>query len=114
VAANPIAFKLPCHGQTALICIKPVHIPLAPGTGPSYAKAMFTIEHEFDHTAITLIDEGEEPRAEDATILAFEDCVVVEQIDPMLDEPVRITFSLSQIRDLMAALNLPEGVYPKR
>jgi hypothetical protein len=97
-----------------LICIKRPHIALAPGAEPSYAGPMFTIEHEFDHTAITLIDEGEEPRAEDATILAFEDCVVIEQVDPMLDEPVRVTFSLSQIRDLMAALNLPEGVYPKR
>lgn len=74
---------------------------------------MFTIEHEFDHTAITLIDEGEEPRAEDATILAFEDCVVIEQLDHM-DEPVRITLSLAQVRDLAQALNLPEGVYPKR
>lgn len=75
---------------------------------------MFTIEHEFDHTAITLIDEGEEPRADDATILAFEDCVVIEQVDSTLDEPSRITLSLSQVRDLAAALNLPEGVYPKR
>ena len=75
---------------------------------------MFTIEHEFDHTAITLIDEGEEPRAEDATILAFEDCVVLEQLDPMQEEPVRVTLSLAQVRDLIQALNLPEGVYPKR
>ncbi len=75
---------------------------------------MFTIEHEFDHTAITLIDEGEEPRAEDATILAFEDCVVIEQLDPLLGEPFRVTLSLAQVRDLAAALNLPEGVYPKR
>lgn len=96
--------------RPALIWIK----PLPPRPCPPYADPMFTIEHEFDHTAITLIDEGQEPRAEDATILAFEDCVVLEQIDPMLDEPVRITLSLSQVRDLMAALNLPEGVYPKR
>lgn len=75
---------------------------------------MFTIEHEFDHTAITLIDEGEEPHAEDLTILAFEDCVVLEQVDSQLDEPVRLTLSLAQVRDLALALNLPEGVYPKR
>ena len=77
-------------------------------------RTMFTIEHEFDHTAITLMDEGEEPRGDEAIILAFEDCVVIEQIDPLLGEPVRITLSIAQVRDLAAALNLPEGVYPKR
>ena len=94
----------------ALIWIK----PLSPRAPAPYAGPMFTIEHEFDHTAITLIDEGEEPRAEDATILAFEDCVVLEQLDPMQEEPVRVTLSLAQVRDLIQALNLPEGVYPKR
>ncbi|WP_103257956.1 hypothetical protein [Tabrizicola aquatica] len=73
---------------------------------------MFTIEHEFDATVITLVDDGEElPLVEDVTILAFEDCVTVEQVDPQTDEVTRITLSLSQIRDLAAALNLPEGSY---
>lgn len=73
---------------------------------------MFTIEHEFDATVITLVDDGDElPLVEDVTILAFEDCVTVEQVDPQTDEVTRITLSLSQIRDLAAALNLPEGSY---
>jgi hypothetical protein len=75
---------------------------------------MFTIEHEFDATVITLIDEGEEggdlPLQEDITILAFEECVTLEQEDEM-GEPVRITLSAAQLRDLAAALNLPEGSY---
>ncbi len=72
---------------------------------------MFTIEHEFDATVITLIDEGETHLQEDVTIEAFEDCVAIEQIDPLTDEVVRITLSLTQAHDLAAALNLPEGSY---
>jgi len=73
---------------------------------------MFTIEHEFDATVITLVDEGEDgPLLEDIIINAFEDCVTVEQVDPQTDEVLRITLSTTQIRDLAAALNLPEGSY---
>lgn len=72
---------------------------------------MFTIEHDFDATVITLIDEGHEGLMEDVTILAFEDCVTLEQLDPMMEEPVRITLSMTQLRDLAAALDLPEGSY---
>lgn len=72
---------------------------------------MFTIEHDFDATVITLIDEGHEGLMEDITILAFDDCVTLEQLDPMTEEPVRITLSMAQLRDLAAALDLPEGSY---
>ena len=73
---------------------------------------MFTIEHEFDATVITLVDEGEDgPLLEDIVINAFEDCITVEQVDPQTDEVMRITLSTTQIRDLAAALNLPEGSY---
>ncbi|MFE3838638.1 hypothetical protein [Pseudogemmobacter sonorensis] len=73
---------------------------------------MFTIEHEFDATVITLIDEGGDmPLTGDITITAFEDCVTVDQTDPDSDETVRITLSLTQMADLAAALNLPEGSY---
>ena len=73
---------------------------------------MFTIEHEFDATVITLVDEGEDgPLLEDIIINAFEDCVTIEQVDPQTGEVLRITLSTTQIRDLAAALNLPEGSY---
>lgn len=73
---------------------------------------MFTIEHDFDATVITLVDEaGGQPLREDVIISAFEDCVTLEQVDPQTDEPVRITLSLAQMNDLAAALNLPEGSY---
>lgn len=72
---------------------------------------MFTIEHEFDSTVVTLVDEADAPLKEDVIIHAFEDCVTVTQYDPRLKEDRVITLSMSQIRDLGAALDLPEGVY---
>ncbi|MBV1902170.1 MAG: hypothetical protein KUG58_00880 [Marinosulfonomonas sp.] len=72
---------------------------------------MFTIEHEFDATIITIVDEGSAHLKEDVTIHTFEDCVTVEQFDPRTDRVDKVAFSLSQVRDLAAALDLPEGVY---
>ncbi len=72
---------------------------------------MFTIEHEFDATVVTLVDEAGAHRQEDITINAFEDCVTIEQLDPRTEEVQIITLSLAQLKDLTAALNLPEGVY---
>lgn len=72
---------------------------------------MFTIEHEFDATVVTLVDEGTAPLNEDVVVNAFEDCVTLEQVDPRTDTVVRITLSFAQLRDLEAALDLPEGVY---
>lgn len=72
---------------------------------------MFSIEHEFDSTIVTVIDEGRAPLQEDVVINAFEECVTVEQYDPRTDSIQKITLSMAQLRDLGAALNLPEGVY---
>lgn len=72
---------------------------------------MFTIEHDFDATVITLVDEGSVPLQEDVTVQAFEDCVAVEQLDARTDRVQRIVLSPEQVRDLAAALDLPEGVY---
>jgi len=72
---------------------------------------MFSIEHDFDATVITLVDDQAAPLSEDITVQAFEDCVAVEQFDPRRNDTVRITFTLAQVQDLAAALDLPEGVY---
>ncbi|MBL3565481.1 hypothetical protein JMM59_10775, partial [Rhodovulum sulfidophilum] len=58
---------------------------------------MFSIEHDFDATVITLVDEGPEHLREDVTITAFEDCVTVEQLDPRTDSVQKITLSLAQL-----------------
>lgn len=75
---------------------------------------MFTIEHEFDATVVTLVDEGPPPLQEDLTIAAFAECVTLEQFDPRSDRVQKITLSHTQLRDLAAALDLPEGVYRLR
>lgn len=72
---------------------------------------MFSIEHEFDATVVTLVDDGEAPLQEDVIVNAFEECVTVEQYDPRTDGMQKVTLSMAQLRDLAAALNLPEGVY---
>jgi hypothetical protein len=74
---------------------------------------MFTIEHEFDATVITLVDEGEDgqPLQEDVAIAAFSECVTLTQYDARTDREQVITLSMAQLRDLAAALDLPEGVY---
>ncbi len=75
---------------------------------------MFSIEHDFDATVVTLVDEGPAPLQEDIVINAFEDCITVEQYDARTDRDIKITLSIQQMRDLSAALNLPEGIYRLR
>jgi hypothetical protein len=72
---------------------------------------MFTIEHEFDATVVTLVDDGSAPLHEDVTVHATESAILLNQYDPRTDRMVSITLSPEQWRDLVAALNLPEGVY---
>jgi hypothetical protein len=72
---------------------------------------MFTIEHDFDATIVTLVDEGEVPLQEDVIISAFAECVTLQQFDTRTGEVRTITLSMTQIRDLAAALDLPEGAY---
>lgn len=72
---------------------------------------MFTIEHEFDASIVTLVDEGPKPLKDDVVIAAFDDCVTVEQHDGRTDRTHKITLSIAQVRDLQAALDLPEGSY---
>lgn len=75
---------------------------------------MFSIEHDYDATVVTLVDEGGVPLREDVIINAFDDCVTLTQYDPRTDSDVRITMSMTQLRDLQAALDLPEGIYRLR
>lgn len=72
---------------------------------------MFTIEHEFDATVVTLVDDGETPLKDDVVISAFDEMVTVEQHDLRTDRTHKIQLSFAQLRDLQAALDLPEGSY---
>jgi hypothetical protein len=75
---------------------------------------MFSIEHDYDATVVTLVDEGKAPLREDVIINAFDDCVTLTQYDPRSDSDVQITMSMTQLRDMQAALDLPEGIYRLR
>ena len=72
---------------------------------------MFTIEHEFDASVITLVDEGDTPLREDVVVQAFDSEITFEQWDPRTDKVSKITLSPEQLKDLTVALNLPEGIY---
>lgn len=85
--------------------------PLANCVFTAKLLIMFTIEHTFDCSVITLVDEGQAPLNEDVILNAFEDCITVTQFDPRTEQAMKITLSLEQVRDLGAALDLPEGVY---
>ncbi len=75
---------------------------------------MFTIEHDFDATVVTLVDEGTPHLQEDVIVTAFDDCVTIEQLNPRTDRVETVTLSMTQLRDLSAALDLPEGIYRLR
>ena len=74
---------------------------------------MFSIEHEFDSTVITLVDEGTAQLQEDLIINSFSECVTIEQYDARTDKINKITFSMAQLKDLGDAINLQEGVYTR-
>ena len=69
---------------------------------------MFTIEHDFDATVVTLVDEGRGHLNEDVIVNAFEDCVTVEQVNPRTDKVEAITLSMTQLQDLRAAIDNDE------
>ncbi|MEM9268896.1 MAG: hypothetical protein AAGA78_08165 [Pseudomonadota bacterium] len=75
---------------------------------------MFTIEHEFECTVVTLVDEGATRLRGDVTIRIFEDTAILEQMNPVTDRVHTISLSDTQLRDLAAAMNLPEGTYRRR
>ena len=74
---------------------------------------MFTIEHEFDCTVVTLMDEGEGFLQEDVVINGFEECITIQQFDPKTNGMQTVTMSITQMKDLAAAISLPEGIYSR-
>ncbi len=86
-------------------------IPVFSAGAARYGSSMFSIEHDFDATVVTLVDEGGTPLQEDVIISSFEECVTVTQYDPRTDREMKVTLSITQMNDLIAAVNLPEGIY---
>ena len=79
--------------------------------GSSYPA---TVDGTYSATVVTLTDEGPAPLQEDVTVTAFEDCVTFEQYDPRSDTVMKITLSPLQVEELIAALDLPEGIYRQK
>ena len=75
---------------------------------------MFTIEHEFDATVVTLIDDEAAPVQEDVTITIFEDVVTIEQLDARSGRVQKVALSMNQMQHLRAALDKPEGAYVRQ
>ena len=73
---------------------------------------MFTIEHDFDATVVTLVED--DAAVEDVTITIFDDGARLEQFDPQSGEVQVLVLTMAQLRDLHAALDLPEGSYARK
>ena len=70
---------------------------------------MFTIEMDFDETAITILDPlGQE---EDVQVLMYDDIIYMRQWDDHLNRFRVITMSSPMYLELMRSFNLPEGSY---
>jgi len=70
---------------------------------------MFTIEMDWDETAITLLDpDGTE---EDIQIFMYEDIIYLRQWDEDINRFRLLSASPKQFMQLMQAFKLPEGAY---
>ena len=70
---------------------------------------MFTIEMDWDETAITVLDKTGEN--EDVQFLIYDDIAYIRQFDNDTNRFSIITMSPDQIGEIIASMNLPEGAY---
>lgn len=70
---------------------------------------MFTIEMDWDETAITILDQY--GHYEDIQFVVFDDIVYIRQWDEDLDRFNTIAMSPDMFDEFRAALELPEGAY---
>ena len=74
---------------------------------------MFLIENEFGSTVITFVDEGAAQLQEDLILHSFSEWLTIEQCDVRTDKIKKLTFSMAQLKDPSAAINIPEVVYTR-
>ena len=70
---------------------------------------MFTVEHEFDSTLITTLDNTGEQG--DVEVHLDEQSVFIRQWCEEMQVFDLIEMSMQQLKDIVAALNSPEGAY---
>jgi len=73
---------------------------------------MFTTEHEFDYTVITTLDEG--GSFEDVEVLMDDVSVYIVQRLSGTEKNQVLELSHQQLRDILLAMELPEGSYYQR
>lgn len=70
---------------------------------------MFSVEHEFDSTTITVLDDsGDE---EDVAVILFDDVVYIRQYLADTDAAAIISMTPKMFTELMAAWNSADGSY---
>lgn len=70
---------------------------------------MFSVEHEFDSTTITVLDDsGEE---EDVAVILFDDVVYIRQYLADTDAAAIIQLTPKMFTEIMLAWNSAEGSY---
>jgi len=73
---------------------------------------MFTIEMDWDETAITILDDTGEH--EDLEVIMYDDIVYIRQWDEDLDRHHIVMVSPTQMLALHRAFSLPPGAYTIR
>lgn len=70
---------------------------------------MFSVEHEFDSTTVTVLDDGGEE--EDVAVILFDDVVYIRQYYEDTDMAAIISMTPKMFAELISAWNSPEGSY---
>lgn len=70
---------------------------------------MFTVEMDWDETAITVLDQTGEH--EDVQFLIYDDIAYIRQFDLDTNRHQVIQMSPDQLREIMASFDLPVGTY---
>jgi len=70
---------------------------------------MFTVEMDWDETAITILDQT--GHHEDVQFVVFDDIVYIRQWDEDLERFDTIVMSPDMFDEFRSALNLPAGAY---
>lgn len=70
---------------------------------------MFSVEHEFDSTTVTVLDDGGEE--EDVAVILFDDVVYIRQYYQETDLAAVISMTPKMFAELITAWNTSEGSY---
>ena len=76
---------------------------------PNTRGNMFTVETEFDHTVVTVMDKTGE--REDLIVVLREEGVFLKQYDEYAGRTLTISLSEKQVSDLFLALNSSDGTF---